>query len=110
MSDAASSPSRKSVSLPAALWAQVDSYRFDNRIGTEAEALRRLIELGLQTTKVSAIDVHLAAESQEAVLTFIPYDVPSLTVPRPVLVQLWHLIERELEKPVPLARRPPIRA
>ncbi len=48
MSDDSAKPMRKSVSLPAALWEQVDAYRFGNRIGTEAEALRRLIEFGLK--------------------------------------------------------------
>ena len=38
---------RKVVSLPAALAEAIDDYRFDERIKTEAEAVRRLIEAGL---------------------------------------------------------------
>lgn len=40
--------SRKLVSLPADLTEKVENYRFENRINTEAEAIRRLIELGLE--------------------------------------------------------------
>mgnify|MGYP001445029098 CR=1 FL=1 len=39
------------VSLPAELAAQVEDYRFSNRMRTEAEAIRRLIELGLQAAQ-----------------------------------------------------------
>ena len=38
---------RKSVTLPTALWEAVSDYRFEARIKTEAEAVRRLIEAGL---------------------------------------------------------------
>jgi hypothetical protein len=38
---------RAMVSLPADLAKAVDDYRFENRITTEAEAIRRLIEAGL---------------------------------------------------------------
>ena len=48
MSETPSAPVRKSVSLPAELWSQIDGYRFGNRITTEAEAIRRLIEAGLR--------------------------------------------------------------
>lgn len=39
------------VSLPADLAAQVEDYRFSHRMKTEAEAIRRLIELGLQAAQ-----------------------------------------------------------
>ncbi len=39
---------RKIVSLPAALARAIEDYRFEERIGTEAEAIRRLIEAGLE--------------------------------------------------------------
>jgi hypothetical protein len=39
--------SRKMVSLPAELAEQVEDYRFANRLKTEADAIRRLIQLGL---------------------------------------------------------------
>jgi hypothetical protein len=38
---------RKLVSLPHALVAAIEDYRFANRIKTESEAIRQLIELGL---------------------------------------------------------------
>jgi metal-responsive CopG/Arc/MetJ family transcriptional regulator len=38
---------RKLVSLPHELLAAIDEYRFSNRIKTESETIRRLIELGL---------------------------------------------------------------
>ncbi len=39
---------RKLVSLPRALVQAIDDYRFGERIKTESEAIRRLIELGLK--------------------------------------------------------------
>lgn len=48
MEDAPAPAPRKSVSLPADLWKKVEDYRFNNRVPTESEAIRRLIELGLK--------------------------------------------------------------
>lgn len=48
---------RKIVSLPPNLEKAVDDFRFENRFPTESEAVRRLIELGLEAAK--------AAESQQ---------------------------------------------
>lgn len=42
---------RKSVSLPVSLWEEVADFRFTERIGTEAEVLRRLIQSGLRAEK-----------------------------------------------------------
>lgn len=44
---------RKIVSLPPDLAKAVEDFRFDNRIPTESEAMRRLIELGLGAVKTS---------------------------------------------------------
>ena len=41
---------RKLVSIPRDVWDQVEDYRFENRIKTESEAIRRLIELGLRAS------------------------------------------------------------
>ena len=41
-------PVRKQVSLPPDVAQAIDDYRFANRIGSESEAIRRLIELGLK--------------------------------------------------------------
>ena len=42
---------RKSVSLPVSMWKDITEYRFSNRIPTEAEAVRRLIEMALEEVK-----------------------------------------------------------
>ena len=42
---------RRMVSLPEELSERVDDYRFENRITTESEAIRRLIEAGLKAKK-----------------------------------------------------------
>ena len=39
---------RKTVTLPDDLWQLVADFRFSERIGTEAEALRRLIQSGIR--------------------------------------------------------------
>lgn len=43
---------RKIVSLPPDTAEAVDEYRFQHRVKTESEAIRRLIELGLEAAKV----------------------------------------------------------
>jgi hypothetical protein len=45
---------RKMVSVPADLAQAIEDYRFANRMKTEAEAIRRLIELGLGKAPASA--------------------------------------------------------
>jgi hypothetical protein len=47
MADESEAAVRKTVSLPASFWKRVEDYRFGNRIRSETEAVRRLIELGL---------------------------------------------------------------
>lgn len=42
---------RKLVSLPRAMVREVENFRFEGRIKTESEAIRRLIELGLEAAK-----------------------------------------------------------
>lgn len=38
----------KTVRLPASVWAKIDEYRFANRINKQTDAIRRLIERGLE--------------------------------------------------------------
>jgi hypothetical protein len=45
------SPVRKTVSLPADFWRRIEDFQFENRIKRETEAIRRLIELGLEAAK-----------------------------------------------------------
>jgi metal-responsive CopG/Arc/MetJ family transcriptional regulator len=40
--------------IPKELLARIDDYRFDERLPSRAEAIRRLIEVGLQTMKPRA--------------------------------------------------------
>jgi hypothetical protein len=47
-------PVRKALQFTAEQWEQVRTFRFDQKIGTEAEAVRRLIDLGLQAATGSA--------------------------------------------------------
>jgi hypothetical protein len=39
---------RKSVTLPDDMWEEIAAYRFSERIGTEAEAVRRLLVIALR--------------------------------------------------------------
>ena len=45
---------RKLVSLPNEMLRAIDDFRFENRIKTESEAIRRLIERGLKAAEVPA--------------------------------------------------------
>jgi hypothetical protein len=45
---------RKMVTVTAALAAAIEDYRFANRLKTEAEAIRQLIELGLKAPNESS--------------------------------------------------------
>ena len=47
-------PKRKSVTLPESLWQEVMDFRHGERIGTEAEAIRRLIQAGLRAERKEA--------------------------------------------------------
>ena len=42
---------RKSISLPGRLWAAVADFRFDRRLGSEAEAVRQLLAAGLEAER-----------------------------------------------------------
>jgi hypothetical protein len=39
---------RKAISLPSEVWDEIAEFRFTERIPSEAEALRRLIEIALK--------------------------------------------------------------
>jgi hypothetical protein len=47
MSPVSESASRKTVTLPDTMWAAISEFRFYNRIPTEAEAIRQLMQRGL---------------------------------------------------------------
>jgi hypothetical protein len=54
MSERPDPPIRKTVSLPASVWQQIEDYQFSNRVKRETEAIRRLIELGLRAAQGAA--------------------------------------------------------
>lgn len=39
---------RKSVSARASLWKRIDNFQIDNRVKRDSEAIRQLLELGLE--------------------------------------------------------------
>jgi hypothetical protein len=43
---------RKSVLFPEDLWGLIQDWRFDQRIGTEAEAVRTLVQMGMHYDKL----------------------------------------------------------
>jgi hypothetical protein len=44
-------PVRKALQFTTEQWEKVRAFRFEQRISTEADAVRRLIDLGLETGK-----------------------------------------------------------
>jgi hypothetical protein len=43
-------PVRKALQFSSEQWEKVRAFRFDRRINTEADAVRRLIDIGLKAT------------------------------------------------------------
>ena len=41
-------PVRKALGFTASQWERVRAFRFEHRFGTEAEAVRRLLDLGME--------------------------------------------------------------
>lgn len=44
---------RKTIIFPDDLWELINDYRFDNRLGTEADAVRTLVQMGLHYNKLT---------------------------------------------------------
>jgi hypothetical protein len=88
---------RKSVSLPVDLWRKVENFRFGNRIATESEAIRRLIELGLAVKASGQLDVNFIDGGDAAVLTAVG-STGHLELSRGDIDQLRGFIEREQKK------------
>ncbi|BCI68075.1 hypothetical protein AAJCM20276_26990 [Acetobacter aceti] len=42
---------QKLIAMPKSLAEKVSEYRYDNRLPSEAEAIRRLIQIGLEASK-----------------------------------------------------------
>lgn len=49
-----SSAIRKTISLDTALWARIEEYQFQQRIKCDAEVIRYLIAIGLQSVEKSS--------------------------------------------------------
>jgi hypothetical protein len=97
-----SSMVRKLVSLPHALVAAIEDYRFKYRIKTESESIRRLLELGLASTgtpfQAVAIDLHLTEDLRTALLIVVADSEPGLEVLIPVqgLKNFRDLVDQKL--------------
>ncbi|CAK7192294.1 hypothetical protein COMNV_00485 [Commensalibacter sp. Nvir] len=44
-------PIRKTISLPSEMWQAIEDFQFENRIKKETEAVRKLIDIALKSTK-----------------------------------------------------------
>jgi hypothetical protein len=62
----------KTIRLPAATWAAIAEYRFTQRIGSEAEAIRQLLDAGLRTVPAKPAKRGSAAESPGALSNICP--------------------------------------
>jgi hypothetical protein len=51
-------PVRKALGFTAEQWARVRAFRFEHRFGTEAEAVRRLLDLGMQAVGQGLLPAH----------------------------------------------------
>lgn len=56
MSDPSDPVIRKTVSLPASLWRQIEDFQFENRIKRDTQGVRCLLELGLAAAKADATE------------------------------------------------------
>ena len=45
---------RKTIALPARMWSEIADFRFSERIATEAEAMRRLLQMALKAERKKA--------------------------------------------------------
>lgn len=50
---------RKTIALDEAVWARIGEYRFGNRVQSETEAVRRVIEAGLQALEGAAASAEM---------------------------------------------------
>ena len=58
MSGETAYPVRKALGFTAGQWERVRSFRFEHRFATEAEAVRRLLDLGMQAVREGLLPVH----------------------------------------------------
>jgi hypothetical protein len=58
---------RKALGFTAEQWERVRAFRFEHRFGTEAEAVRRLLDLGMAAVAKGLLPAH--AEEQARTLS-----------------------------------------
>ena len=51
-------PVRKALGFTAEQWERVRAFRFEHRFGTEAEAVRRLLDLGMEAVGQGLLPAH----------------------------------------------------
>jgi hypothetical protein len=51
-------PVRKALGFTAEQWERVRAFRFGHRFGTEAEAVRRLLDLGMEAVARGLLQAH----------------------------------------------------
>ena len=58
MSGETAYPVRKALGFAAGQWERVRSFRFEHRFATEAEAVRRLLDLGMRAVSEGLLPAH----------------------------------------------------
>ena len=58
MSGETAYPVRKALGFEAEQWRRVRSFRFEHRFATEAETVRRLLDLGMEAVAESLLPAH----------------------------------------------------
>ena len=57
-------PVRKALGFTAAQWERVRAFRFGHRFGTEAEAVRRLLDLDMEAVAGGLLQAHPEGQDQ----------------------------------------------
>ena len=57
-------PVRKALGFTASQWERVRAFRFEHRFGTEAEAVRRLLDLGMEAVGRGLLPAHPEGQDQ----------------------------------------------
>ncbi len=57
-------PVRKALGFTAGQWERVRAFRFEHRFGTEAEAVRRLLDLGMEAVGKGLLPAHAEVQAR----------------------------------------------
>ena len=77
MSGETAYPVRKALGFTAGQWERVRPFRFDHRFATEAEAVRRLLDLGMRAVAEGLLSAHEDQEGEDQPSPPGEGDVPS---------------------------------